>query len=492
MSQSAELRPASLVIFGITGDLANRKLLPALYQLERHSLLPAVFRLLGTTRRQLTVQAVFDQLRQQLGEQCDETVLGRLQAKTDIITMDMTQPDDYIALRQRLDDDEEAVGVCLRRFFYLSVPAQHFSGLVQQLGASGLQHGCRHDGAVDACLLIEKPFGYDTASAEQLIHDLAQHYSEAQLYRVDHYLAKETAQNLLTFRFQNPLFRTAWHAGTVKAVQITAAEAIGIEGRADFYEQTGALRDLIQSHLLQLMALVTMDEPTQLTAEAIHEKKLALLQAVQPVTEAEVDQVAVRGQYEGYGDEVKRPQSFVETYAALRLSIDNDAWRGVPILLRTGKALAEKVIEITLIFTDDSHLSDDNSLTIRIQPNEGIVLSLLAKKPGLTNQTERVQMEFCYNRSFAGASGQSDAYERVLLDALRGDKTLFATSDEVLASWRIIEAVVRRWTKDGDGLQLYRPASWGPVAADELAFAAGSGWLTADLNICPIKLAKED
>ncbi|MBL8158963.1 glucose-6-phosphate dehydrogenase [Candidatus Saccharibacteria bacterium] len=476
LNAAPTLPPASLVIFGITGDLANRKLLPALYYLEKYQLLPETFRLIGTTRRQLQVETVFEKLAQTLGEKAEPALLERLRARTEIVTMDMMNGADYQGLRNRLDTAEDAAGVCMARLFYLSVPAQQFSQMALRLGESGLQRGCRHDEAAESRLLIEKPFGYDLASARQLIADLATHFTEEQIYRVDHYLAKETAQNILTFRFRNPLFRTAWHAGTVKSIVVTAAEAIGIEGRTDFYEQTGALRDLIQSHVLQLLALVTMAEPESLSSEAIHARKLELLEAIQPISADDVPEQAVRGQYDTYRDETGNPTSTVETYAALRLSIDTEAWRGVPVLLRTGKALAEKTIDIRIDFTDESHLTDDNILTIRIQPGEGIGLQLLAKKPGLSDAVEPVHMDFSYHRSFDTPGGHPDAYERVLLDALRGDKTLFASADEVLASWRIIEAVVQRWGQDGTGLQFYTGGSWGPAAADELAEKAGASW----------------
>ncbi len=484
-------QPTSLVIFGITGDLANRKLLPSLYNLDKYQLLPDAFHVIGTTRRELTLDAVFEKLQTTLGENYDEVVFARLKARFEIVTMDMTRDEDYAHLREKLDDAEDAAGICMTRLFYLAVPAQHFIEVVNKLGNSGLQQGCRHDDQMPSRLLIEKPFGYDVASSEQLIQALEQHFTEDQLYRVDHYLAKETAQNLLTFRFRNPLFKSAWNTESIKSVMITAAESIGIEGRADFYEQTGALRDLIQSHLLQLLALVAMDEPESFTSEAIHKQKLALLQAIEPIASENVDEQAVRGQYVGYRSEVENADSFVETYAALRLTINNQRWQGVPILLRTGKAMITKVIEITVVFSDESEHTNDNALTIRLQPNEGVVLQMLVKKPGLTDDTEPVQMEFCYDRSFA-ANGQDtrpDAYERVLLDATRGDKTLFATGDEVRASWRIIENVIQKWQQDGQGLQLYEKESWGPDAADQLASAAHVDWLTDAMNICPVNVA---
>jgi glucose-6-phosphate 1-dehydrogenase len=484
---SKGMNPAMLVIFGITGDLARRKLLPGLYNLARYDLLPKPFRIVGVTRSGLGMEELLGKIKQGVeasGETCDQTTLERLSQLFEIHTMDLLDLEAYRQLGERLDAIETEAGMCLNRLFYLAIPSQTFTPVVELLGKSGLNKTCQHD--VPVRLLIEKPFGYDLESAHELINELAKYFTEDQLYRIDHYLAKETAQNILVFRFQNPLFKLVWHRDCVKAIMLTAAETIDIEGRSTFYEQTGALRDFVQSHLLQLLALTTMEEPAKLEAGAIHEQKLALLQAITPIAPDKVASQAIRGQYQGYPGEVQNPHSTVETYAALRLEINNDRWRGVPVLLRTGKALADKVVEITLLFTDDSDISIDNTLTIRIQPNEGIALQLLAKKPGLTSEVEPVHMEFCYKRSFMGGN-QPDAYERVLIDALRGDKTLFATSDEVLASWRILQNVITEWVKNDTGLLPYAKGSWGPEAADQLAKqAVGLGWPDQTLHICAV------
>lgn len=479
------LQGSTLVIFGITGDLAQRKLLPALYHLAKQNLLPDTFKVVGVTRRNLTQADLEKSIRESVhrtGKQVHHEVLEKVVRMIEVFQMDLTNTDDYRRLRERLDALEDEAGMCMHRLFYLAIPAQTFEPLVNQLGAAGLNKSCQH-GTGASRLLIEKPFGYDLQSAGELIAALGKHFDEEQIYRIDHYLAKETAQNVLNFRFQNPLFRRVWDKASISSVMITAAEEIDIEGRATFYEQTGALRDLVQSHLLQLLALTTMEEPKTLDAGPIHEEKLRLLQNIKPIAPNMVATQAVRGQYEGYRQEVNDQRSLTETFAALRLEIDNKRWRGVPILLRTGKALAEKVIDINIVFTDESELTRDNVLAIRIQPNEGISLRLQAKKPGLANEVETVQMDFCYGRSFAGKD-QPDAYERVLIDAFRGDKTLFATSDEVLASWRILENVIHEWSKNADDLHAYQKGSWGPAASANLAKHAGSEWLTAELKIC--------
>jgi glucose-6-phosphate 1-dehydrogenase len=479
-------QPATLVIFGITGDLARRKLLPALYYLTKHDLLPKPFKIVGVTRRGIAVADLLKTIQENVekqGKPCEQAALKRLGDSLEIVTMDLLKTDDYRTLRKRLDAIETEVGVCMNRLYYLAIPAQTYEPVVRELGAGGLNHSCPH-GTGAARLLIEKPFGYDLASAHELIAQLNEHFIEAQIYRIDHYLAKETVQNILAFRFQNPLFRRVWDNSAISHITITAAEEIDIEGRATFYEQTGALRDFVQSHLLQLLAVITMDEPATLTAEKIHQQKLALLQAVKPIAPNAVATQTVRGQYAGYRDDVQDAGSITETYAALRLNIDTPRWRGTPILVRTGKALAEKTVEISVIFSDSSTLTGDNTLTFSIQPTEGIAMQLLAKKPGFANETEPVHMEFCYNRAFKTEAGHPDAYERVLIDAFRGDKTLFATSDEVLAAWRVLENVINEWAKNDNGLHVYERGSWGPEAADQLAESAGATWPTHHRGLC--------
>jgi glucose-6-phosphate 1-dehydrogenase len=485
MSTPSTIQPTTLVIFGITGDLAQRKLLPTLYHLCRQGLLPDAFKVVGVTRRDTTPQTLLESIKPFIetdDKPSDAAALAKLAKMLEIVQMDLLKTADYEQLRERLNAIETEVGMCMNRLYYLAIPAQTYEPVVRELGQGGLNKSCPH-GTGAARLLIEKPFGYDLASAHELIDELGERFSEEQIYRIDHYLAKETAQNILAFRFQNPLFRHVWNSSCISHITITAAEDIDIEGRVAFYEQTGALRDVVQSHLMQLLALITMDEPSKLNATEIQRQKLALLQAITPIAPDHVATQTVRGQYEGYRSEVGQPDSLTETYAALQLEINNERWRGVPVLLRTGKALGEKVVEITLTFSDASELTQDNSLTIRIQPNEGISLQLLAKKPGLDQEVEPVQMEFCYNRSFKDDSEHPDAYERVLMDAFRGDKTLFATSGEVLASWHVLENVLHEWAKNDTGLQPYARGSWGPAAADKLAQAAGTSW-PSQFNAC--------
>ena len=434
----------SLVIFGITGDLAHKKLLPALYRLVADDLLPADFTIFGISRREGTPRAVLAPLR---ASGLDAKVLDRLEAMLHMVKMDLDQVADYHRLKTILDEQEMVSGVCSNRLYYLSMPPAVFGPVVDLLGESGLNRFCQH-GSGESRLLVEKPFGYDLASAQALIERVSAVFSETQIFRIDHYLAKETAQNILTFRFANPLFEAVWCRDSVSQIIITASETIGIEGRVAFYEQTGALRDLIQSHLLQLMALVMMEDPATMTAEAIHTEKLKLLQAVCPIEPGNVDAQAVRRQYEAYRSETGMPDSVTETFAAIKLQIDTPRWKGVPVQLVTGKLLARKETHITLVFMDEhTHEAVDNQLTIHIQPDEGISMGILVKRPGFEAATELVEMDFRYARSFEYAR-HPDAYERVLVDAIKGDRTLFATSEEVLASWRIIEAVVQAWQQN--------------------------------------------
>ena len=479
------LAPAALVIFGITGDLAHRKLLPALYHLAEDDLLPEGFEIIGVTRSGTTVDVLLTDIRNRVNatdEKCDDEVLERFGKSISIVTMDLSQKEEYTKLKQALDDHEKRVGACTNRLFYLAVPSQTFGSISEMLGEAELTEGCMHKKG-ESRLLIEKPFGYDLESARELIDTLGKQFDEQQIYRVDHYLAKETAQNILTFRFNNPLFKAVWDSDTISSVMVTAAESISIEGRVAFYEQTGALRDIIQSHLLQLLSLVTMERPDEMNAESIHQRKLELLRAIQPITPDKIAEQTIRGQYEGYLGEVNNHSSVTETYAALRLEIDTPRWRNVPILIRTGKAMAEKVTEITLTFKD-KETEHQNTLTLRIQPNEGISIELQAKKPGFDSESETVQMDFCYVQSGDGV--HPDAYERVLVDALRGDKTLFATSDEVIAAWEVVDHVVRAWAMSGTDLHTYAQGSWGPDAAEQLARDAGAAWVSQRLRICPV------
>jgi len=485
-------KPAILTIFGITGDLSRRKLLPALYHLAHDNLLSKNIKIVGVSRRGTTTDDVLKAMKLSVeasgGAKCRKEVLGFLKERISIIDMEITDEKQYARLKKELDKIETSVGICLNRLFYLAIPSTLFGSVIKRLGRNDLNEGCQH-GKAHSRLMIEKPFGYDLKSAEELIAQLQDSFTEDQIYRIDHYLAKETVQNILTFRFQNPILNNSWDNTSISHIMITAAESIGIEGRVAFYEQIGALRDLIQSHLLQIVALITMDEPGNMNSDSIHEKKAKLLNAIKPPSDNLMKKHTVRAQYSGYKKEISKATTTTETYAAVRLSIDNDRWRGVPVLIRTGKSLADKVTEITIVYRDKNESERTNTLTIRIQPSEGIVLDLKIKKPGFEEGEDHVQMDFCYSEQMKVS--HPDAYERVIIDAMRGDKTLFATSEEVLASWRITEPILKAWQLNLCKMHTYKNGSWGPIAADKLAINAGTEWMTDSLHICTVHPPKK-
>lgn len=444
--------PLILIIFGITGDLSQRKLLPALYHLAKRHELPENTRIVGVSRHKTTVSAVYERLHERInGNDFDNAVAEQLHDMTEMVQLDLDNLEDYVNFNERLHEISDQLGSGVSRIYYLSIPAQAFVTVVHNLGKAGHHEPFGLDGERPR-LLVEKPFGYDTQSAKTLVHAADEHFGEQQTFRIDHYLAKETAQNILTFRFQNPLFQTIWNKKHIASIHVIAHETIGIENRATFYEHTGALRDFIQSHLIQLLALITMEKPEQLDSGAIHAEKLKLLDSIKTIEPHEVHQLATRGQYDSYRSEVDNQSSSVETFARLQLTIDNDRWREVPMVVESGKALHEKCSRISVTFRSTPDAKADNVLDFRIQPREGITLSLEAKRPGLDMETENVQMEFDYNRSYGQTA---DAYERVIVDAIRGDQSLFSSAAEVLSSWRIIENVLQEWTKSSEKLLIY-------------------------------------
>ena len=463
-----DLPPSVLVIFGITGNLSQRKLLPALYQLLKYNRLPPRFTVVGVFREgNDTLETIMQQTEIYLlraKKECDPAILARLKALIRPIIMDSTKHEDFSRLREMLESIDHEFSVAHQRLFYLAIPPDIFKDVISCLGDAGLNQ------ETDAArrIFVEKPFGLDLASAKDLVIHISQNFAEQQIYRIDHYLAKETAQNILAFRFNNPLIEDIWGRQFIDHIQITASETIDIEGRGSFYEGMGALRDLVQSHMLQLMALTMMEIPVNLNSESIHAEKLTLLQSVSAIGQNHVDEYAIRGQYDGYRSEVKNERSNVETFAALKLEVSNSRWGGVPILLRTGKALAHKTTEIHIVFKDRSRRSvPSNIISIRLQPNEGIGMLLTAKKPGFTEELQPVHMNFNYADSFTG--DQPDAYERVLVDAIAGDQSLFATSAEVIQSWEILEPIIEAWRYQPSQPTVYAKGSAGPQGALQLA-----------------------
>jgi glucose-6-phosphate 1-dehydrogenase len=459
-NQGNQLEPAIIVVFGVTGDLAQRYLLPALYHLFKEQLLHEQTQIIGLTRQDMTVDELYGKVElciNEIDNLCDPVAIKAMRDHSQLLKFDPGVIADYDSLTKELAAIEKAQGVCMNRLYYLSIPPNLFEATVENLGKAGLQDGCEH-GVGKARLLVEKPFGANLATAGQLITTTNEVFHEAQVFRIDHYLAKETVQNILTFRQSNPIFGSIWDGQHITAIDILASEKIGIEGRVNFYEGVGALRDLIQSHLLQLLGVTTMHMPAELTSDSIHASKQALMANIQTADPS----LAVRGQYEGYRQEVSDNESMTETYAKLHLQIDNDDWRGVPITITTGKALTDKRTEVRVTFTDKRDDSEAvNVLTFRIQPDEGIDLQLRVKKPSYEHELQDAAMSFSYFQTF-GDSSHPNAYERVLVDAVKGDRTLFATSEEVLQSWRIIEPVLEAWKQSNDDLKSYPSGSNGP------------------------------
>jgi glucose-6-phosphate 1-dehydrogenase len=445
------MTPAIIVIFGITGDLSRRYLLPSLYHLFKDNLLDDKTEIVGVSRRELDVDALLQSVEEAITNQegeCNQTVMERIQRHLHPFMLDMDSPEGYAGLLEKLNTIEAEQSVCMDRLYYLSIPPEAYGDVIGRMAEAGLNQSCQHDKA-STRLLVEKPFGHDLASAEELVKITSQHFQEEQIFRIDHYLAKETAQNIVTFRFENPIFEPVWNNQHVAKIDIVASEEIGIEGRAHFYERQGALRDFIQNHLLQLLAIATMDEPSQLDSASIHSAKLHLLESIRPVDPGQ----AKRGQYASYKDEVDNPESSVETFACISTTIDSDRWRDVPVTIRTGKALADRRTTVTFTFKGKADGSASNELQFRIQPDEGIALKLLAKKPGFDHELFPVAMDFSYAQHFEGP--HPGAYERVLMDAVRGDRTLFASSQEVLAAWRVVNDVVHAWQQGSEGMQIY-------------------------------------
>lgn len=440
--------PLLFVIFGISGDLAKRKLIPALYRLIEQEGMPKDFKIIGISRQpEYTADMLFDKVHDFIGSP-NAYQLNYLKHHTAIIHNPLDTSDDAAALRTELEQQSATLGSSTQRIYYLSIPPAAFPGLIQLLGDA--RHNLPFANETDKPrLLVEKPFGYNSKSAAALIKSAHTSYIEEQIYRIDHYLAKETAQNILAFRFKNSLFESIWNDRHIEKIEISAHEKIDIEGRANFYEQTGALRDIIQSHLMQLLAIVMMDEPSEFTSQAIHRKKLQLLQAIAPADPGK----AVRGQYDGYLKAVNNPHSATETFARLSCVINNEQWQNTAVTLETGKGLAEKATYVKVTFRANDHHDTPNVLTFEIQPREAVILELQAKKPGLTNHTQPVRMQFDYESSFDSPS--AEAYERVIMDAIRGDQTLFATADEIMAAWHAVDNVLSAWGKSQTGIRLY-------------------------------------
>lgn len=488
-----------LVIFGASGDLTARKLIPALYNLALDSLLPADFHLIGFGRKPVADAEFRQQARAAIGEfsrrPLDAEVWGDLDGSTHYHVGAYDEPEAYRSLAERIRQIEQQCGREMQLVFYISTPPTVFAPIIENLGACGLAtHLVK--GRPGAKVIIEKPFGRDLPSARDLNAVIARNFHESQVYRIDHYLGKETVQNLLVTRFANAIFEPIWNREFVDCVQITVAESVGVGSRGGYYDESGALRDMIQNHTMQLLSLIAMEPPVSLDPESIRDEKVKVLKAVQPlqlddgpgsdVVRARYAEGLVSGKrVAGYLSESGIPaDSTTETYAALRLHINNWRWKGVPFYMRSGKRMPRRVSEIAIQFKqppgilfsgDRKYDVAQNTLVIQVQPDEGMTLLTNSKIPGLETRTQPVKMHFRYATTFG--SNTPEAYERLILDAMVGDNTLFIRGDETEASWRLITPVLNHWEQSGErGMAEYAAGSWGPLAAERLLWAKGHEW----------------
>ncbi|MGB7494372.1 MAG: glucose-6-phosphate dehydrogenase [Candidatus Acidiferrum sp.] len=487
--------PCAIIIFGASGDLAKRKVIPAMFDLAQHNALGDRYAIVGFARTPMTDES----FRSTLGEAAQTiSEVGPIEpAKWDAFASnlyyspgDYSDPNAYQELAKRLNEIDAQRKLCGNRLFYLSTPPEVYPAIVEHLGSAGLQRPCNPDGWVR--IIIEKPFGRDLESAQQLNRTVLKVFQEQQIYRIDHYLGKDTVQNLLVLRFGNGIFEPLWNRNYVDHVQITASETLGVERRGGFYETAGALRDMIQSHVLQLTSLVAVEPPASFDANAVRNEKLKVLQSIRPFNLEMVAQSVVRGQYgpgkvggkdvAGYRDEAHVSRtSRTETFVSMRVLIDNWRWAGVPFYLRTGKRLAKRTTEIMIQFKRAPHIVfrdkdvKANRLILNIQPDEGICISFGAKRPGTEMSIGNVAMDFSYIKAFG--NGSRSAYSTLLNDCLRGDATLFDRGDSVEAAWSLVDPILDVWSAAKTAsVPEYPSGSWGPKESDQLLERDGRQW----------------
>jgi glucose-6-phosphate 1-dehydrogenase len=505
LAEDRTVDPCAIVIFGASGDLTKRKLMPGLYNLAVSRSLPGGFSVVGVARRPKSDDEFRAEMKSAISKfsrrkPIDEAVWADFERGASYVAGTFEDPKTYEQLARHLDALDRERGTAGNRLFYLAVPSAEFGTIATRLREAKLVQPPVRGGAAGTGggpwtrMVIEKPFGHDLTSARTLNDTIASVFDESQVFRIDHYLGKETVQNLLVFRFANSLFEPLWNREHVDHVQITVAEEIGVEGRGKFYEATGVTRDIVENHLMQLLCLTAMEPPISLSADSVRDEKVKVLRSLREMAPTQVPENVIRGQYaRGFvrGDEVPgyreepdvAPDSRVETYLAMRVFVDNWRWGGVPFYVRAGKRLARRVTEIAVQFKKVPHglfRAPDggitpNVLSLRIQPDEGIALRFISKEPGQQSILRDVAMDFRYGAAFG--SNTPEAYERLLLDAMRGEATLFTRRDEVEEQWAYINHVFQAWAREGNTPPpLYAAGSWGPEQADDLLARDGRRW----------------
>lgn len=486
--------PASLIIFGATGDLARRKLVPALYNLATENYMPPVYNIVGFARKPKTDAEIREEYKQAISEFSRRELQGQVwdsfSQNIFYVQSNLDDPGGYKRLKDELDRMDRERGTAGNRLFYLAVPPELMPEIIDMLGQAGLNSSSGY-----TRIILEKPFGRDLPSAIELNRHLHHVFDESQIYRIDHYLGKEAVQNIFVFRFANGILEPIWNRNYINNVQITVAETVGVEQRGEYYDNSGALRDIIQNHALQLLAVTTMEPPPEFTPTDVRDEKAQVLRSIRPQSFDEIREWTVRGQYgegaiggikvPGYRTEPEvNPESVTETYVALKLCIENWRWAGVPIYLRTGKRLPKRYTEIAIEFNlpplmlwgrDGANQMEPNSLVFNIQPDEGISLKFESKIPGQSNRIRPVNMDFRYTSSFG--EDAPEAYETLLLDAMLGDPMLFTRYDEVEAQWAVITPILEAWKQiPPPPFPNYPAGTWGPKAADDFILRERRKW----------------
>ena len=477
------MSPFVMVIFGATGDLAQHKLLPDLYSLFKKKTLGEKFYIVGFARRDFSDDVYRDMMAEELAVTNEpewENFAKNLYYQQGLFDEEAG----YTALIKKLNGFDEEIGACITRVFYLATPPDNYETILKYLNSTKLSEGCGQGSEKWTRLAIEKPFGKDLEHARRLDKLLAEIFEERQIYRVDHYLGKETMQNVIAFRFANSIFEPVWNKEYIDHVQITWAEKEGVRTRGKFFDGIGILRDVGQNHLLQMLATVAMEQPKSFSKEGVRDARASAIKAIRCPNKHEVKDNVVRGQYDGYQSEQNvASDSQTETFVAAKLFVDTPRFADIPFYVRAGKKMAEEVMEIKVVFKQTCHIlfkefgcpEVGNVLTIRIQPDEGITLRMIAKKPGNTVSLDTVDMRFSYQQSF-GHHG-ADAYEKILLDILAGDQMLFNRSDELESSWHLISTILQSWEEEKETIEIYQEGTWGPESARELIERDGRKWL---------------